>query len=104
MRNSTGVEKVIGVDVGGTKVAAGLVDNSGNYRRSRASLRILRPMVGNGLLLSEGEDWKHQRRTIAPALAPLAANARNDIAPSRSHLIAFLPDVRSGFLKSVPGL
>jgi unspecific monooxygenase len=47
-----------------------LVENSGNYRRSRASIRILRPMVGNGLLLSEGEDWKHQRRTIGPALAP----------------------------------
>jgi len=22
------------------------------------------------LLLSEGEDWKHQRRTVAPAFAP----------------------------------
>ncbi len=31
---------------------------------------MLRPIVGNGLLLSEGETWKHQRRTIAPALAP----------------------------------
>ncbi|HEX5326804.1 MAG TPA: cytochrome P450 [Acetobacteraceae bacterium] len=47
-----------------------LVDNPGNYRRSPASVRILRPITGNGLLLSEGEDWKLQRRTIAPALAP----------------------------------
>jgi cytochrome P450 len=47
-----------------------LVDNPGNYRRSPASLRILRPITGMGLLLSEGEDWRHQRRTIAPALAP----------------------------------
>ena len=47
-----------------------LVDNAANYRRSTASIRILRPMVGDGLLLSEGEAWKHQRRTIAPALAP----------------------------------
>ena len=47
-----------------------LVDNHGNYRRSPASIRILRPITGNGLLLSEGEDWRHQRRTIAPALAP----------------------------------
>jgi len=47
-----------------------LVDNPGNYRRSPATIRILRPMVGNGLFLSEGEDWKLQRRTIAPALAP----------------------------------
>jgi cytochrome P450 len=47
-----------------------LVDNPGNYRRSPASIRILRPITGKGLLLSEGEDWRHQRRAIAPALAP----------------------------------
>ena len=47
-----------------------LVDNPGNYRRSPASIRILRPITGNGLLLSEGEAWRLQRRTIAPALAP----------------------------------
>ncbi len=47
-----------------------LVDNPRNYRRTRASVRILRPLFGNGLLLSEGEDWKLQRRTTAPALAP----------------------------------
>jgi hypothetical protein len=29
-----------------------LVENSGNYRRSRAAIRMLRPMVGDGLLLS----------------------------------------------------
>ena len=47
-----------------------LVDNTANYRRSPATVRILRPIVGDGLFLSEGESWKHQRRTIAPALAP----------------------------------
>jgi cytochrome P450 len=47
-----------------------LVSNAANYRRSPASIRILRPITGNGLLLSQGEDWKLQRRTIAPALAP----------------------------------
>jgi len=47
-----------------------LVDNPGNYRRSPASIRILRPITGKGLLLSEGDDWRLQRRTIAPALAP----------------------------------
>ncbi len=47
-----------------------LVDNAANYRRSPATMRILRPLVGNGLFLSEGEEWKHQRRTIAPSLAP----------------------------------
>ncbi len=47
-----------------------LVGEPGNYRRSPASIRILRPITGEGLLLSEGDDWKLQRRTIAPALAP----------------------------------
>ena len=47
-----------------------LVDNPANYRRSPASIRILRPITGRGLLLSEGETWRLQRRTVAPALAP----------------------------------
>ena len=47
-----------------------LVENTANYCRTSATIRILRPIVGEGLLLSEGEDWRHQRRTIAPAMAP----------------------------------
>jgi unspecific monooxygenase len=47
-----------------------LVGNPQNYRRTRGTIRMLRPLLGNGLLLSEGEDWKHQRRTVAPAFAP----------------------------------
>ena len=47
-----------------------LLDNSVNYRRTAAGIRILRPLLGNGLLLSQGEDWRQQRRTLAPAFAP----------------------------------
>jgi len=47
-----------------------LLDNAANYTRTSATIRILRPIVGEGLILSEGEEWRHQRRTIAPALAP----------------------------------
>ena len=47
-----------------------LVDNSANYRRTAAGIRILRPLLGKGLLLSRGEDWRQQRRTLAPAFAP----------------------------------
>ena len=36
----------------------------------RRRIRILRPLLGRGLLLSRGEDWRHQRRTLAPAFAP----------------------------------
>jgi unspecific monooxygenase len=47
-----------------------LVENAENYRRTPATMRLLLPLLGKGLLLAEGEDWKHQRRTVAPALAP----------------------------------
>jgi unspecific monooxygenase len=47
-----------------------LVEKPENYHRTPATIRMLRPLLGNGLLLSEGEDWKHQRRTVAPAFAP----------------------------------
>ena len=47
-----------------------LVDNHANYGRTPAGIRILRPILGDGLFLAEGADWKHQRRTTAPAFAP----------------------------------
>ena len=47
-----------------------LVDNPENYCRTAAGIRILRPLLGKGLLLSTGEDWRQQRRTLAPAFAP----------------------------------
>ncbi len=47
-----------------------LVENAGNYRRTPLSIRILRPIAGDGVLLSEGDSWRLQRRTIAPAMTP----------------------------------
>ena len=47
-----------------------LVTNAANYRRNAASRQVLGPILGDGLFLAEGEAWRHQRRTIAPALAP----------------------------------
>jgi unspecific monooxygenase len=47
-----------------------LVTNADNYRRNPATGRVLQPVLGQGLFLAEGEAWRHQRRTIAPALAP----------------------------------
>ncbi len=71
-----------------------LVENPGNYRRTAAAIRILRPIVGNGLVLSEGQEWRHQRRTIAPAIAPrvisllarhIGAVAEETVASLRAH-------------------
>ncbi|MEH2481496.1 cytochrome P450 [Nitrobacteraceae bacterium AZCC 2146] len=49
-----------------------LVDNYENYTRTPAGIRVLRPMLGEGLLLAEGRTWKYQRRTLAPAFTPRA--------------------------------
>ncbi len=67
-----------------------LVENHANYRRSPASIRILRPITGDGLLLSEGEAWRHQRRTIAPALAPrvMPMLSRHIVATAEEQLVA----------------
>ncbi|HEY8337803.1 MAG TPA: cytochrome P450 [Tardiphaga sp.] len=51
-----------------------LVDNYENYTRTAAGIRVLRPMLGEGLLLAEGRAWKHQRRTLAPAFTPRAVS------------------------------
>lgn len=47
-----------------------LVEHPENYRRTAATVRILRPVLGGGLLLAEGEEWRRQRRILAPAFAP----------------------------------
>ena len=49
-----------------------LVDNYENYTRTPAGMRVLRPMLGEGVLTAEGRAWKHQRRTLAPAFTPRA--------------------------------
>lgn len=49
-----------------------LVENYENYTRTPAAFRVLRPILGEGLLLAEGKAWKNQRRTLAPAFAPRA--------------------------------
>jgi cytochrome P450 len=49
-----------------------LVENVSNYDRTRPTIRIIRPLLGDGLFLAEGDSWRRQRRTIAPAFAPRA--------------------------------
>ncbi len=43
-----------------------LQDNSKNYHKSLA-YDVLKVLLGNGLLTSEGEFWKKQRRLAQPA-------------------------------------
>src|ERR1044072_9482167 len=51
-----------------------LVDNYENYTRTPVGIRVLRPILGRGVLIAEGRAWKHQRRTLAPAFTPRAVN------------------------------
>ncbi|GEO12828.1 cytochrome P450 [Microvirga aerophila] len=47
-----------------------LLDNASNYRKDDLQIRILAPGLGRGLVTAEGEEWKLQRRTIAPLFTP----------------------------------
>jgi cytochrome P450 len=68
-----------------------LIENAGNYRRPAPTIRVLRPLFGRGLFLSAGEEWRGQRRTVAPAFAPRAVGilARH-VATAAESLIADL--------------
>jgi cytochrome P450 len=46
------------------------LDNAANYRKDDLQLRVLRPGLGKGLLTAEGEDWRIQRRALAPLFSP----------------------------------
>lgn len=49
--------------------------NAANYIKTTISLRLLRPVAGEGVLLAEGGAWKRQRRTLAPAFTPNQVSA-----------------------------
>src|SRR5918993_3424019 len=47
-----------------------LVENAANYRKDDLQLRVLAPGLGRGLLTAEGDEWRLQRRTLAPLFTP----------------------------------
>ncbi|WP_415381790.1 cytochrome P450 [Halosimplex sp. TS25] len=47
-----------------------LVHNNGNYVKGELFQESLGPVLGNGLLNSEGEFWRRQRHLIGPAFEP----------------------------------
>jgi len=46
-----------------------LLDNAANYRKDRLQRRVLSAGLSDGLLSAEGEQWRTQRRVIAPMFA-----------------------------------
>ena len=49
-----------------------LLEHSANYVRPELTRRLLSPSLGNGLLTAEGEDWRAQRKLVAPTFSPPA--------------------------------
>jgi cytochrome P450 len=61
-------------------IARVLLENAANYRKDSLQRRILSAGLGDGLLSAEGEQWRIQRRTLAPVFA-------------RKNITAFAPDM-----------
>ena len=52
-----------------------LLDNAANYEKPRLVKRILSPTIGRGLLTSERELWRAQRKIVAASFTPPAVDA-----------------------------
>ena len=52
-----------------------LLDNAANYEKPRLVKRILAPTIGRGLLSSDGELWRAQRKIVAASFTPPAVDS-----------------------------
>ncbi len=52
-----------------TAIRRVLLDNAVNYRKDTLQRRVLSAGLGDGLLSAEGDQWRVQRRTVAPLFA-----------------------------------
>ena len=53
-----------------------LLDNAGNYAKPDIVRSLLDPIIGRGLLTSDGELWREQRRIVAASFSPAAVDAQ----------------------------
>ncbi len=51
------------------------VENAGNYRKDALQKRVLGQGLSEGLLEVEGDEWRMQRRTLAPLFTPKTVNS-----------------------------
>lgn len=70
-----------------------LVENAMNYVKPVASGRLVRPFTGDGLLLTEGEAWRRQRRGLAHAFTP---SSIDDLLPHFREAAAALVETLEG--------
>lgn len=52
-----------------------LLDNAANYAKPKIVKGLLAPVIGRGLLTSDGELWRAQRKIVAASFAPAAVDA-----------------------------
>jgi len=79
-----------------------LLDNAANYRKDNLQKRVLGEGLREGLLVAEGEDWRAQRRALAPLFTPktVASFARATTAAAED-LVARWLRLREGRLVDV---
>ena len=53
-----------------------LLDNAANYAKPDIVKSLLDPIIGQGLLTSDGELWRQQRRIVAATFSPAAVEAQ----------------------------
>ena len=80
-----------------------------DYRRMAVGRRVLGPIVGRGLLVSEGEAWRRQRRTMAPAFTPrtvpvMAGHVMRHAEAACMHLDSAAPGERVDLLGAMQSL
>lgn len=80
-----GVESALVNDPAGIRHM--MTTNAANYVRPAMLPRILRPLVGKGLFLAEGSEWRRQRRLLSPPFTP------HHVSILLSHFIAAASDL-----------
>ncbi len=68
-----------------------LLDNKANYERPAIVRKLLSRALGHGLFNAEGDEWRDQRRIVAPTFAPTAVTrfAGDIAAVVRDRITAF---------------
>ena len=80
-----GVESVLINDPAGVRYM--MATNAANYVRPAMMPRLVRPLIGRGVFLAEGGEWRRQRRLLSPSFTP---NHVNILLP---HFIAAANDL-----------
>ena len=52
-----------------------LLDNAANYEKPKIVKELLAPVIGRGLLTSDGSLWREQRRIVAASFVPAAVDS-----------------------------